>query len=425
MTKTPATTLPEVLPGTTSLFATPVLRELRRMNLGHLTLILPDGTTEKISSSTSDPRFTATIQIRDPQFYRSVALFGDIGFGESYIEGHWITPDLQETIAWAIHNATRTATQRRAKNPLAPINLLRRWNRLQHHLRPNTPTKSKENISQHYDLGNKFYQLWLDKTMTYSAARFHTGADTLEAAQTAKYEALCQHLKLKPTDHVLEIGCGWGGFAQHAVKHHHCKITGLTISKEQHTFANNRFAETGISQSATALFQDYRAHQGNYDKIVSIEMLEAVGDHFLETYFKKATSLLKPDGLIALQYITVPDAWHKRLKHDVDFIQKHIFPGSLLLSISRVNKALHNTSDLFLHGLEDIGDDYARTLHAWRENFHATLQEVRHQNFPEEFIRKWDYYLAYCEAAFATRNVSVVQAVYTRPNNYNLSTRYR
>ena len=425
MTESPPTALPEVLAGATSLFAAPVLRELRRMNLGHLTLVLPDGSAEEIASPTSDARFTATIVIRDPEFYRAVALFGDIGFAEAYIAGHWTTPDLQGAIAWAIHNATRTATQRRSQNPFAPVNLLRRWNRLLHHLRPNTPTNSQKNISEHYDLGNEFYKLWLDKTMTYSAARYDTGAESLEAAQTAKYEALCQQLKLKSSDHVLEIGCGWGGFAEHAVKHHGCKVTGLTISKEQLTFANKRFAEAGIADSATAIFEDYRAHQGSYDKIVSIEMLEAVGDNFLETYFKKAASLLKPDGLFALQYITVPDAWHDRLKRDVDFIQKHIFPGSLLLSIGRVNKALHKTGDLFLHGLDDIGDDYARTLHAWRENFHATLEDVRQQKFPEEFIRKWDYYLAYCEAAFDTRNVSVVQAVYTRPNNYSLSSRYR
>ena len=395
------------------------------MDLGHLTLVLPCGSSEEISTPNSDPRFTATIEIRDPEFYRAVALFGDIGFAEAYIAGHWTTPDLHGAVAWAIHNATRTATQRRAQNPFAPVNLFRRWNRILHQFRPNTLTKSQENISEHYDLGNEFYKLWLDKTMTYSAARFDTGAESLEAAQTAKYEALCQQLKLTSSDHVLEIGCGWGGFAEHAVKNHGCKVTGLTISKEQLVFANKRFEETGIADSATAIFEDYRAHQGSYDKIVSIEMLEAVGDNFLETYFKKAASLLKPDGLFALQYITVPDAWHDRLKRDVDFIQKHIFPGSLLLSIGRVNEALHKTGDLFLHGLDDIGDDYARTLHAWRENFHATLEDVRRQKFPEEFIRKWDYYLAYCEAAFDTRNVSVVQAVYTRPNNYSLSTRYR
>lgn len=227
-------------------------------------------------------------------------------------------------------------------------------------------------------------------------------------------------LRLQPTDHVLEIGCGWGGFSSHAARVHGCRVTAVTISEEQHRYATERMAREGLSDRVEIRLQDYRHITGTYDKIASIEMLEAVGDAYLETYFAKCAELLKPEGLLAVQMITVPDCNHAQLRKGVDWIQKHIFPGSLLLSVGRVNKALNQTSTLFMHELEDLGAGYARTLALWHDRFQARLKEILALGFDERFIRKWTYYLKYCEAAFDQRNISVVQACYTRPNNPTL-----
>jgi cyclopropane-fatty-acyl-phospholipid synthase len=256
--------------------------------------------------------------------------------------------------------------------------------------------------------------------MTYSSAYFTSTTDSLEAAQTAKYDALCRKLQLCAGDHVLEIGSGWGGFACHAVKHYGCRVTTVTISQEQLKYARERFVREGVADRVEIRMQDYRTIEDRFDKIVSIEMMEALGDRYLATYCAKLHDLLKPDGLVGLQYITVPDSRHAELRRGVDFIQKHIFPGSLLLSVGRVNATLNRTGDLFLHHLEDLGASYARTLNLWWRNFNARLEEVRALGFDARFIRKWNYYLQYCEAAFASRNISVVQAIYTRPNNRTL-----
>ena len=276
---------------------------------------------------------------------------------------------------------------------------------------------SRRNIAEHYDLGNDFYSLWLDETMTYSAARFETADQKLEDAQASKYDALCQKLDLKPTDHVLEIGCGWGGFCTHAARTYGCRVTAVTISKEQFAYATARVEREGLADKVEIRLQDYRHIEGQFDKIASIEMLEAVGDQYLETWFAKCHEVLKPDGLLAFQAITTPDCRHSNLRKGVDWIQKHIFPGSLLLSLARLNEAANRTGDLFLHGLEDLGAGYAKTLSLWHERFNDRLDEVSSLGFDGTFIRKWNFYLKYCEAAFATRNISVVQAVYTRPNN--------
>jgi cyclopropane-fatty-acyl-phospholipid synthase len=280
---------------------------------------------------------------------------------------------------------------------------------------------SKRNISEHYDLGNDFYALWLDPSMTYSSARFQYPEQSLQEAQEAKYEALCQKLHLNAKDHVLEIGCGWGGFALYAAKKYGCSITGVTISQAQASYANEKIAAAGLQGQITIRIEDYRHITGSYDKIVSIEMLEAVGDRYHESFFSKCHEVLRPHGLLGVQMITVPDYRYPSLKRSVDWIQRHIFPGSLLLSVGRINQVLLNTSDLFLHDLEDLGNDYARTLARWHQNFNAALPQVKALGFDEPFIRSWNYYLKYCEAAFATRNISVVQAIYTRPNNKNLS----
>lgn len=388
------------------------------MTVGSLRIDLPGGDSLVTGTPGAEP--SAHLRVCDADFFRKIVLFGDIGFGESYVAGDWETDNIADVIAWAIANMERSRSRSGAKARRALLNLLGSLNRWRHQMRPNSLTTSKRNIAEHYDLGNAFYELWLDPTMTYSSAYFTTQGQSLESAQTAKYEALCHKLRLEPSDHVLEIGSGWGGFASHAARHFGCRVTTVTISEEQFAYARARFAREGIADRVEVRLADYRTLTGQFDKIASIEMMEAIGDRYLETYFAKIHELLTPTGLLGVQYITVPDARHAELKRGVDWIQTHIFPGSLLLSVGRVNEACLTTGNLFLHDLEDLGTSYARTLHLWWERFNRRAEEVRALGFDERFIRKWNYYLQYCEAAFANRNVSVVQAIYTRPNNRRL-----
>ncbi len=392
-----------------------VVDALSGMTAGRLRLELPSGENLMIGSPSS--RVPALIRVRDAAFFRKCVLFGDVGFGESYVDGDWDTDSIERVIAWAVLNVEQSPAMSGSKVRHFALNLLKWHNRALHLLRPNSMATSRRNIAEHYDLGNSFYRLWLDATMTYSSACYTSPGQSLESAQIAKYDSLCRKLKLDAGDHVLEIGSGWGGFASHAVHTYGCRVTTITISEEQLTYARDRFANEGIADRAEVRLADYRTLTGQYDKIVSIEMMEAVGDRYLETYFAKIHELLKPGGLVALQFITVPDSRHAELKRGVDWIQKHIFPGSLLLSVGRVNEALSRTGDLFLHDLEDFGASYARTLHVWWERFNSRLADVRALGFDDRFVRKWNYYLEYCEAGFASRNISVVQAVYTRPNN--------
>lgn len=395
-----------------------VLRALGRMTAGCLRLELPDGTSRLIGTPGSE--ISATLRVRHDAFFQKVVLFGDVGFGESHVDGDWETDSIERVIAWAIHNLDNTPALSGSKLRSFSLNVLRGWNRTHHLLRPNNRATARRNIAEHYDLGNDFYELWLDRTMTYSSGLFSSPHQSLEDAQHAKYEALCQELQLRPADHLLEIGSGWGGFACHAARHHGCRVTTVTISQRQFEYARARIAREGLSDRIDLRLQDYRDVEGIFDKVASIEMMEALGDRYLETFFAKIHQVLAPHGLVALQYITVPDSRHAQLRRGVDWIQKHIFPGSLLLSLGRVNDALQRTGDLFLHRLNDLGLDYARTLREWHGTFNERLDDVRALGFDDRFIRKWNYYLQYCEAAFAMRNISVVHATYTRPNNPSL-----
>lgn len=356
----------------------------------------------------------------DKEFFRRCVAFGNIGMGEAYMDKVWDTPDIKAVITWFIRNINAKMGAKASSNKLKAVNKLKIFNKLFHFARANTIRTSKKNISEHYDLGNEFYQLFLDPSMTYSSGIFTSPECSLEAAQYEKYDALCRKLNLQPGDKILEIGCGWGGFAVHAATHYGCHITGVTISQEQLTYALERVKKAGLEDKIDLRLQDYRELTGQFDHIVSIEMLEAVGDKFLSGYFKKCDTLLKPEGALAIQIITVPDCRYAELKRGVDFIQRHIFPGSLLLSLGRISQIMKKTGQLTTFQVDDIGLDYARTLAAWHDNFNAALPEVRDQGFDETFIRKWNYYLKYCEAGFATRNISVVQAVYTKPNNEKL-----
>ena len=395
-----------------------ILQTLEKMTLGCLHLELPNGTMKLIG--TPNAKISAHVRIVRESFFKRCVLFGDIGFGEAFVDGDWDTDDITKVISWFILNVENSPAMSGSRGKKFLINLLGRYNRVLHLLRPNSLATSRRNISEHYDLGNDFYKLFLDPTMTYSSAIFSSPAQALEQAQIAKYDRLCQQLKLKPGEHILEIGSGWGGFSLHAAKNYCCNITTVTISEEQFKFARELFQKEKLADKIEIKLQDYRLLTGKFDKIVSIEMLEAVGDKFLETYFAKCHELLNPGGLLALQMITCPDSRHDSLRKNVDWIQKHIFPGSLLLSVHRVNEALRQTGDLFLHDLKDLGLSYAETLKRWRENFNRQPEKIRALGFDEKFIRKWNYYFSYCEAAFAMRNITVVQAIYTPPNNPTL-----
>jgi cyclopropane-fatty-acyl-phospholipid synthase len=392
-----------------------VFQALEKMTLGCLHLELPDG-AGKIFGDPAEA-ISARIQIKNQIFFKRCVLFGDVGFGEAFVDGDWETDDITQVISWFILNVESSPAMSGSRGKKFLLNLLGRYNRILHLLRPNSLTTSRRNISEHYDLGNDFYKLFLDPTMTYSSAFFSLPTESLEQAQIAKYDRLCQQLKLKSSDHVLEIGSGWGGFSLHAAKNYGCRITTVTISEEQFKFASQLFQKENLTDKIEIKLQDYRLLTGQFDKIVSIEMLEAVGHAFHETYFAKCHELLKKDGLLALQMITCPDLRYDSLRKNVDWIQKHIFPGSLLLSVGRVNQSLNRTGDLFLHDLLDLGNSYAKTLKLWRENFNQKLDQIHALGFDQKFIRKWNYYFSYCEAAFAMRNISVVQAIYTRPNN--------
>ena len=368
---------------------------------------------------------TARVVLRDDaEFFKRCAFYGNIGMGEAYTDGLWDTDDIAAVISWFIDNMNALQGSDTSSGNLPGVNLLKIVNWFRHLRRENTVDTSRRNIAEHYDLGNEFYRLWLDPSMTYSSARFERASQSLEDAQRGKYDALCQKLKLKPTDHVLEIGCGWGGFAVHAARNYGCRITGVTISEAQAAYARKRIAAEGLEDQIEIRIQDYRHITGRFDKIASIEMLEAVGDKFHHSFFAKCAEVLAPDGLLGVQMITVPDCRYGSLKKGVDWIQRHIFPGSLLLSVGRINQVLMKTGDLFMHDMEDLGADYARTLSTWHDNFNGVRGEVLALGFDEPFIRTWNYYLKYCEAGFATRNISVVQAVYTRPNNPILHHRF-
>lgn len=388
---------------------------LSAMKRGRLRMELPDGAPVLFGDQSGG--VTADIRVRNWRFFKRCALYGDIGFGEAYLDGDWETTDITKVISWFLLNADGAPQVSGSKMRGAFVNLLGWQNRIRHWLRGNTLKMSRRNISEHYDLGNRLYQLFLDSTMTYSSALFRAPDQSLEEAQLSKYERLCQQLRLQPGERVLEIGCGWGGFSRYAARRYGVRVTAVTLSQEQFGFARELVNREGLHGLIEVQLTDYRQITGAFDKVVSIEMIEAVGHAHLETFFAKCQAVLKPDGLLALQMITCPDSRYESLRSGADFIQKHVFPGSLLVSIHRVNQALRKTGDLFLHDLKDMGISYAETLRRWREAFNRREKEVRELDFDTRFIRKWNYYLCYCEAAFAMRHISVVQALFTRPNN--------
>ncbi len=399
------------------------------MRRGHLRIELPDGTVHEFGERAPAGALPqgisafARIAVKHERFFKRCVLAGDIGFAEAYLDGEWETSDLTAVIGFFIHNLDQAPTLSGSRNRAFALNLLRSLNRFGHLLRPNSRATARRNIREHYDLSNEFFALWLDPSMMYSSARWPADAPdlSLEEAQREKNDALCRALQLTASDHVLEIGTGWGGWSIHAARTYGCRVTSLTLSEQQAALARQRIATAGLADRVDVQLRDYRDETGRYDKLVSIEMMEAIGHRYLPDFCRTIARVLKPEGIAALQFITCPDSRYDEFRRGVDFIQKHIFPGSLLLSLNRVNALLSRAGSFVLHQLDDMGPDYARTLRMWHERFLAQSAAVRALEFDERFVRKWSYYLCYCEAAFALRNISVVQAVYTRPNNLALA----
>jgi cyclopropane-fatty-acyl-phospholipid synthase len=406
------------------------------MKAGRLEMEMPDGTRLCFGAQTA-PHWhghceapaarsipeCAFIRVVNPAFFEKCVLRGDIGFAEAYMDGDWESSSLSAVIAWILLNLEESPTLSGSRAGSLGLNLLRITERLSHLLRPNSRRTARRNIREHYDLSNDFFSLWLDKSMMYSSALWESPGQSLEEAQRAKNEALCRKLRLRPGMQVLEIGSGWGSWSIHAAREHECRVTTLTLSEKQFELASKRVAEAGLADRVEIRLQDYRnlPANENYDRLVSIEMLEAVGHGYLEDWCRVASRALRRDGLMALQFITCPDSRYEQFRSGVDFIQKHIFPGSLLLSLNRLNALLSRHGAFILHDLQDLGQDYARTLATWREQFNVSLPAVRALGFDQRFERKWNYYLSYCEAAFAMRNISVVQTVHTRPNNLSFA----
>ncbi len=346
----------------------------------------------------------ATIRVRSPAFYSDIAFGGSVGAGESFINGAWECNELESLVRILLRNRGVLDDM---ESGIARLTLPLR--KLIHRMNRNTRKGSRRNIAAHYDLGNEFYALWLDPEMMYSAAWYPDDDASLEDAAVAKLDRICRKLNLSRGDSVVEIGTGWGGFAIHAARHYGCHVTTTTISAEQHAYARARIETEGLSDRITLLQQDYRDLEGRFDKLVSIEMIEAVGHEFLDTFFRKCGALLKPDGEMLIQAITIADQRYEKAKSTVDFIKRYIFPGGFLPSVTAMTSSMTRVSRLRMIDLEDIGLHYARTLVDWRTRFFERLDEVRAQGFSDEFIRMWQFYLCYCEGAFAERAIGNVQ----------------
>jgi len=350
--------------------------------------------------------------VRDPRAWRMVLTGGSAGLGEAYLEGMWEADDLT-TVLRILSRATRRADTPRSSihRATGPVtDAVRRLRRQDKH-------RDRTNIQAHYDLGNDFFEHFLDPTMMYSAAVFPTWDAPLEDASREKLDRLCRLLDLRAGERVVEIGTGWGGFAVHAARHHGALVTTTTISAEQHAYAVERVAREGLSDRITVLHDDYRDLTGTYDKIVSIEMIEAIGHQYYDTYFAKCSELLAPHGAMLLQAITIADQRYERARRSVDFIQRYIFPGSCIPSVAALSTAIARASDLRLFHLDDIGPHYATTLAHWRQNLRANLARVRSLGYGEEFIRMWEYYFCYCEGGFMERVIGDVQMLLVKPGN--------
>ncbi|MEM7420088.1 MAG: cyclopropane-fatty-acyl-phospholipid synthase family protein [Pseudomonadota bacterium] len=353
----------------------------------------------------------ATVNIKDMSAYRRLLLGGSVGAGEAFMDDLWDSNDVTSVVRIFARNLpTLDKWESKFKWLSMPIN------KLQHFARRNTRDQAKKNIEAHYDLGNKLYTRFLDDTMMYSSAIYPDANTSLNAAQNYKLKTICDKLQLKESDHLIEIGTGWGGLAVYAAKHYGCKVTTTTISEEQHAWAQEWIAREGLSDRVTLLKKDYRLLEGKYDKLVSIEMIEAVGHKYFRNYFHKCSQLLKPHGLMLLQAITITDQRYEQARKSVDFIQRYIFPGGCLPSMAVIANQVADATDMGIIDVEDMSGDYAKTLNHWRVAFEQKLEEVRALGFDDRFIRMWLYYLCYCEGGFMERVINSIQVVCAKPD---------
>jgi cyclopropane-fatty-acyl-phospholipid synthase len=383
-----------------------VMDTASKMQNGRLDMVLPDGRVFRAEGPGAGP--VAVLHIHNPDIFARLIREGDLGFSEAYLDGWWSTPDLQAFMD-LVH-----ADNDALFDGFLGMGVVRAFERFRFWLNANSKRQARKNIAHHYDLGNEFYGLWLDETMTYSSALFETGQESTEVAQTAKYALLVDQMGVKPGDHVLEIGCGWGGFAEYAARERGLKVTGLTISQAQHDYAVARIARAGLSDMVEIKMQDYRDERGIYDGIASIEMFEAVGEKYWPVYFNTLRERLKPGKHATLQIITVQDKrWHLYRK-GVDFIQKYIFPGGMLPAPS-VLRAQVQKAGLEVKGSVEFGDSYSQTLRRWYETFNAKWPEVKALGFDDRFRLMWNFYLTSCAATFRFANCDVTQITVTRP----------
>ncbi len=384
-----------------------VLMGLRQVRGGALRVTYPDGRAHTYGDGNGAQM---SLRIKDWRFARRVLTNGDIGLAEGYMAGEWETDDLPALLTLLADNIERF------QRLLEGSALGKAANWLRHIMRPNTRSGSRKNILAHYDLGNRFYEAWLDRTMTYSSARFdETKVQDLEAGQIAKYRALAEQLELKPDEHVLEIGCGWGGFAEFAAREYGVRVTGITISDEQLAYARERMNRAGLSDRVEIRRQDYRDVEGQFDKVVSIEMFEAVGEKYWPAYFGKINDVLKPGGRASLQIITIDNRLFEKYRRRADFIQRYVFPGGMLVSMERLKEETAKAG-LAWKRVEAFGQSYADTLQEWARRFSAKWQDIRAMGFDERFKQLWLFYLGYCEAGFRTGRTDVVQVALVKPS---------
>ncbi len=385
------------------------LRLLANIEVG--SLCLHDGAEVFRFGNPDEPEQPhAEVHVHDKSLYRQMLSGGSIATGEAYMQGHWTSPDLVAVMRLFSANMATLDLLESKQSLLVRLGL-----KISHALNRNTREGSRKNISAHYDLGNDFFQLFLDPTMMYSAALFETDQTTLETASIAKLEELCRQLELCSDDHLVEIGTGWGGMAVHAARNYGCRVTTTTISREQYEYALQQVEAAGLQDQVTVLCEDYRNLQGNYDKLVSIEMIEAVGHKFYSNYFQRCSQLLKPEGKMVIQAITIADQRYAAARDSVDFIQRYIFPGGSLPSVAVITDHLARDTDMQMIHLRDVTRDYALTLARWRERFMAAQSTVSEMGFEQSFVRMWEFYLAYCEGGFRERVISTVQLAFAKP----------
>lgn len=391
---------------------------LSKIQYGDLEVHFPNKNIKKYGDGTF-PK--ARLILNNYELFRRLTLFGDIGFAESYMDKDFECDDLTSLIKIALINSKQLQTKSEDEKKFSLYNLFPVFNKIKHTMRKNSKTRAQKNISEHYDLSNDFFKLFLDDTMMYSSAVFESNEEDLFEAQKRKIDLLAKKLNLTKGSKVLEIGSGWGAMAMHLVDEYNCEVKTLTLSKEQKKLCEERFKENNVEEYIDVLLKDYRDMSGSFDAIIAVEMFEAVGQEYYHIFFKKCEELLKPNGVLAMQIITMPDQRYESYSKGTDFIQKYIFPGGHLPSVNKILSVTSKHTKLNLLSMDDYTEHYAKTLNLWHKNFNDKLKEVMGLGFDEYFIRMWKMYLCYCEAGFLTRNINLIQISFSRYENMHLN----